>query len=834
MINPRKRVAKRLASGLLAGALVFGGLALSGGTASAVTPSTLGTRIAGSDRYSTAAALATKYVAARTSANWTGNIVVASGDNFPDALAAAPLAKLKDAPILLVPSNGTMPSAVRDWLLINRAEIQTETAPTITVVGGTSSVPEATVTTMLAVLNEGLVSPKASAVRVSGADRYATAAAVNGVSGVIDAADSAIIVSGASFADAVSSSVLAFAAEWPVVLIPGNTLGAAGLATLSAFRTASTNDNLFIVGGPAAVSTSVEEELVNAGFAYSKITRIAGADRYLTSTAVNSFMTTAGSGVNTAFTGANVYLATGENFADAVAAAPFLGAKAGANEGLHLQLTASKTLSAGAAGLVATLAGAGAPATLGAIGGSSAIADTTLAAAVAAAQSTNVASQLTCQEGSATVLLTIGGKAFNAAEKLATGVNTTDLVVNGASNGAAAGAATYVAGPDGTADAVAVLAANGTGVGNVLAKGDVISFGGNLEGASTNKRAIAASTCTVADDATAPTFTVTANGVAAGNVATSDAGVLYIKASEPVKFVASADGAAQAAVADTLDATDITATGSTPANNKLEALDAVGAYASSFKLTLSDATGAGGFTAAARVNIAASASIVIAAGQKDLAGNASLASTTAVSATNDTTGPTATGAMACATAGQVTGAAGGVTVTAITAANGGSKDGAAGFGYNVSVVNKRGQVLPSIAIDDTAKAIVISADTAYSSVDDVVKFASNRAVSSDWAFTGAGALTATASATALTVANTQTCKVTLTFSENIKSAVTVSLTVAGVPVTASVAAARSAGAHNVVTVSFNSVKGAIPAGAVVATYAVTDIAGNAGASSTSI
>lgn len=823
MINHRKRVAKRLASGLLAGALALGGLAISGGTASAATPSTTGTRIAGSDRYSTAAALATKYVAAITSANWTGNIVVASGDNFPDALAAAPLAKVRNAPILLVPSNGSMPSAVRDWLLINRAEIQTETAPTITVVGGEASVPASTVTTMLSVLNEGLTTPKVTSARVSGADRYATAAAVNATTGLIDAADAAIIVSGASFADAVSSSVLAYAAEWPVILIPGDTLGASGLATLAAFRTASTNDLVYIIGGPAAVSNGVEEELVNAGFAYNKITRIAGADRYLTSTFVNSFMTKPASGVNTAFTGANVYLATGENFADAVAAAPFLGAKAGANEGLHLQLTATNSLSAGAAGLIGTLAASGGPATLGAIGGSSAVAETTLAAAVATAQSTNVASQLICREGSPTVILTIGGKAFNAAEKLATGINTTDLVVNGASNGAAAGAALLYAPVAGVADAAAVLAVTGSGTGNVLAKGDVVSFGGNLEGASTIKRAIAASTCTVADDATAPVLTITA---ASPQASGSEVGALYINSSEPIAWSATAG-----ATAGVLQPNDVTSTnaGVVAANGTLSALDDVNGFASKFKIILKDNAG----TPAAKA-LAAGDVITVAAGQKDLAGNDSLAATATVAATADATAPTATGAMACVTAGQVTGAAGGVTVTAVAAAAGGSKDGAAGFGYTVSVVNKRGQVLPSIAIDNAAKAIVISADTAYSSVDDVVKFASNRAVSTDWAFTGTGALTVTATPTALNVANTQTCTVTLTFSENIQSAVTVSLTVAGVPVTASVAAARATGDHNVVTVAFNSVKGAIPAGAVVATYAVTDIAGNAGASSTSI
>ena len=57
MIIQRKRVAKRLASGLLAGALALGGLAISGASpVSANAPTTA--RYSGLDRYSTSVEIA--------------------------------------------------------------------------------------------------------------------------------------------------------------------------------------------------------------------------------------------------------------------------------------------------------------------------------------------------------------------------------------------------------------------------------------------------------------------------------------------------------------------------------------------------------------------------------------------------------------------------------------------------------------------------------------------------------------------------------------------------------------------------------------------------------
>jgi len=133
LIIQRKRVAKRLASGLMAGALALGGLAISGGTASAETPASPSTnRIYGASRYETAVALA------RNAGNTpTSGLVIASGESYADALAAASLTTA-NRPLLLVGSD-SIPEIVLDYISDNVVAMSAAT-PTIYVVGGESAV----------------------------------------------------------------------------------------------------------------------------------------------------------------------------------------------------------------------------------------------------------------------------------------------------------------------------------------------------------------------------------------------------------------------------------------------------------------------------------------------------------------------------------------------------------------------------------------------------------------------------------------------------------------------------------------------------------------------
>ncbi|MHB1924398.1 MAG: cell wall-binding repeat-containing protein, partial [Acidimicrobiales bacterium] len=87
------------------------------------------TRLAGEDRYATAVAVAEAGFTAPSS------VTVATGTNFPDALAGGAFAAGNDGPVLLVPSTG-VPSSVATYLQANASSI----ASTF-VLGGTSAVP---------------------------------------------------------------------------------------------------------------------------------------------------------------------------------------------------------------------------------------------------------------------------------------------------------------------------------------------------------------------------------------------------------------------------------------------------------------------------------------------------------------------------------------------------------------------------------------------------------------------------------------------------------------------------------------------------------------------
>jgi putative cell wall-binding protein len=101
-----------------------------GGPAAAADPTA--TAIAGSDRYQTAADVAETFF------HTPAVVGVATGTNFPDALAAGPDLASKDAPLLLVPSAGVLPPGTTAQLLKYG-----QTLRAAIVFGGTTSVSDA-------------------------------------------------------------------------------------------------------------------------------------------------------------------------------------------------------------------------------------------------------------------------------------------------------------------------------------------------------------------------------------------------------------------------------------------------------------------------------------------------------------------------------------------------------------------------------------------------------------------------------------------------------------------------------------------------------------------
>ena len=255
-------------------------------------------RAAGDTRYATMAALLPKapWKAGRT-------VVLASGSNYPDALAAASLAGAYDAPIVLTEPNS---------LSVDAADMIEQLSPkVIYVVGGEAAVSKAAVDTAAYYAADGC-----KVFRIAGDTRLETSLAIaKRVRQKSTASDTLIVATGFNYADALSVSPFAFAYKSPIFLCGSNGLSADAISYISGagFKRA------ILVGGTAAVPEHVKQQLTSAGISSGSITRLAGATRYETSAKIMSYAVNAGMNVS------NVYLATGKNFPDALAAGPVAG-----------------------------------------------------------------------------------------------------------------------------------------------------------------------------------------------------------------------------------------------------------------------------------------------------------------------------------------------------------------------------------------------------------------------------------------------------------------------------------------------------------------------------
>lgn len=255
-------------------------------------------RAAGETRYATMAALLPKapWKAGRT-------VVLASGSNYPDALAAASLAGAYDAPIVLTEPNS---------LSIDAADMIEQLSPNVIyVVGGEAAVSKSSVDAATYYAADGC-----KVIRIAGDTRLETSLAIaKRVHQKSTASDSLIVATGFNYADALSVSPFAFAYNSPIFLCGSNGLSADAISYISGagFKRA------ILVGGTAAVPERVKHQLTSAGISSGSITRLAGATRYETSAKIMSYAVNAGMNVS------NVYLATGKNFPDALAAGPVAG-----------------------------------------------------------------------------------------------------------------------------------------------------------------------------------------------------------------------------------------------------------------------------------------------------------------------------------------------------------------------------------------------------------------------------------------------------------------------------------------------------------------------------
>lgn len=248
-------------------------------------------RVAGPDRVATSLSL--------SQVGWPDGadaVVVASARGFADALAGVQLADAVDGPLVLTEPGHLDPALARELARLDPAEVF--------VLGGAQAISAGVGEAIAAAAGE------AAALRVAGADRYATATAIADLAESrwredgLQVADQVVLASGTTFPDALAAGPFVAATRTPLLLTARDELPA---ATRAALRSRPTAD-VVVVGGPVAVGEAVADATGRA------VRRIAGADRYATAHELADAAVAAGASP------ARTLVASGERFPDALGA----------------------------------------------------------------------------------------------------------------------------------------------------------------------------------------------------------------------------------------------------------------------------------------------------------------------------------------------------------------------------------------------------------------------------------------------------------------------------------------------------------------------------------
>lgn len=249
------------------------------------------TRLNGAGRIETAIAIA------NAGFPTADNVIIASGDDFADALAGVPLAYALGAPILLVRNHGGLSS---DTL----AEINRLGAKNVFILGGTFAVSSK--------VESQAASLGCDVYRIAGEDRFGTSLEIAKLlKEAYGSVDEIFFVYSHNYPDALSISSVAALKNCPILYIGANGVLKENIA---AFVKTSGAERATVISGPAIVSEKAESSIKNAGL--KNVNRIYGANRYETCIKINK-------AYSNVFFGYSVCVATGQNYPDALAGGVF-------------------------------------------------------------------------------------------------------------------------------------------------------------------------------------------------------------------------------------------------------------------------------------------------------------------------------------------------------------------------------------------------------------------------------------------------------------------------------------------------------------------------------
>lgn len=240
-------------------------------------------RIAGEDRYGTAVLLS------RTFEPGVDAVFVATGIDYPDALAAAARAGSIGAPVLLTKSD-RLPAATA-------GELERLDPQEVVVLGGDGAIEDEVVEA----IEE---SARVEARRLAGKDRYGTAALIAAEFG---SSDTVYVATGRDYPDALAGAARAGRSDAPVLLVRPDTVPDATASALTELGV----EQIVLLGGEGVVDEDVEIALTEWG----EVTRVAGSNRYATAALLAEADDTL----------ARAFVASGQNWPDALAGAATAG-----------------------------------------------------------------------------------------------------------------------------------------------------------------------------------------------------------------------------------------------------------------------------------------------------------------------------------------------------------------------------------------------------------------------------------------------------------------------------------------------------------------------------
>jgi uncharacterized repeat protein (TIGR02543 family) len=269
-----------------------------GSSGSAATPTPTLTkisveRIAGQNRVDTALAIAKAAYKDKVS-----KVIIASSDNYPDALAGSVLSYNLKAPILLVGSSNEDQEKIIAYMKENMNSLGT-----VYILGGNASIG----TDMEAKVNAAGFK---NVNRLGGKDRYETAVKIADTIGVKEGTP-IVIVSGENYPDAISISSIAAAKQYPILMVNKDEMSDIVKKEISSIKPTK----VYIIGLQGAVSTAVENQVAQtAAMDKANIVRIGGANRFETSLNVAKYFSSSAE---------KVCVASGNNFPDALAGSSY-------------------------------------------------------------------------------------------------------------------------------------------------------------------------------------------------------------------------------------------------------------------------------------------------------------------------------------------------------------------------------------------------------------------------------------------------------------------------------------------------------------------------------